>query len=214
MQTIEQMTLKDSMYLGQIPVFIYQIHYPSFVTTCNEAAAQAINEYYAQAAKKAEKHCRTVLYKQAAENAKYIPSNSPPFNSYTFDVTYEITFNTGCLTSLYMDTYLYMGGAHGETTRTSDTWNFNTGMQLRLNDFYPLSFVSLYRLQKNLDNQVEKRLKITPGSYFDDYSSLIQNTFNPNSFYLQPSGLVIYFQQYDIAPYSTGIPEFSVSSGI
>ena len=45
-------------------------------------------------------------------------------------------------------------------------------------------------------------------TYFDDYAKLIQNTFNPDSFYLFPGGVVIYFQQYDIAPYATGLPEF------
>ncbi|MFV0239920.1 MAG: RsiV family protein [Lacrimispora sphenoides] len=32
--------------------------------------------------------------------------------------------------------------------------------------------------------------------------------FNINGFFIKPSGIVIYYQQYDIAPYVRGIPEF------
>ena len=50
--------------------------------------------------------------------------------------------------------------------------------------------------------------------YFEDYCKLVLDSFNPEQFYLVPRGntydLVIYFQQYDIAPYSTGIPTFQM----
>ncbi|MFU2363539.1 MAG: RsiV family protein, partial [Clostridiales bacterium] len=35
-------------------------------------------------------------------------------------------------------------------------------------------------------------------------------TINFDSYYLTPKGIVIYFQQYDIAPYSSGLPEFLI----
>lgn len=209
MQTITQKTLKDTMVYDNIPVFIYQINYPSFTTTCSMTSAQRINEYYADAAKKMEEYCRTTLYNQALENAKYIQSNNPPFNSYTFDSNYYITFNTGCITSLYIDNYTFMGGAHGETKRTSNTWDFRTGKQLLLNDIYPLTFLSISRLQKLIEQQISERIVENPGSYFSNYEILVQNSFNPVSFYLGPDSLIIYFQQYDIAPYYTGLPEFS-----
>ena len=101
-----------------------------------------------------------------------------------------------------------MGGAHGETKRTSDTWDFVTGNRLKLADAYSLTPASLYQLHRSIARQIAKRLRETPGSYFEDYRSLLRDTFNVNSFYLQPGSGVIYYQQYDIAPYSTGIPEF------
>ena len=56
-----------------------------------------------------------------------------PFNYYEFYMTYKITWNKGCITSLYIDEYTYLGS----------------------------------------------------------------------------DGVVLYFQQYDIAPYAAGFPEFS-----
>lgn len=208
MQIIKDVTIKDTLYYGSIPVFVYQIIYPFFTTTCSSLSAQKINNYYALAAKKIEKYCHSVLYPQAVERARYIPTNNPPFNSYTLYTNYNVTYNNKCITSLYMDTYTYMGGAHGETNRVSNTWNFSTGTKLFLKDIYPLNITTFKGLQLAIGQQIQERLKVNSGSYFDDYKSLLQNSLNLNNFYIQPNNLVIYYQQYDIAPYSTGIPEF------
>ena len=102
-----------------------------------------INEYYASAAKDLEFYCRTTLYPRAVENARYIPSNRPPFNSYELIVKYHVPYNINCITSLYFDQYTFMGGAHGETLRKSSTWDFCSGRQLQLSDFYPPVSTSL-----------------------------------------------------------------------
>lgn len=208
MQVIKDITLKDTLFYRNIPVFIYQIIYPSFTTTCSASSAQKINNYYTQKAKAAEAYCRTVLYPLAAERARYIPESDQAFNSSTFDVTYKITYNHKCTTSLYMDAYTYMGGAHGETKRTSDTWDFTTGTKLSLKDVYALTPTSLQMLQSSIEQQISDRLKENPGSYFEDYKTLLQKTLDISSYYIQPGLIVIYFQQYDIAPYATGLPEF------
>lgn len=207
MQTVTQRTLENTMYYKDIPVFIYKINYPCFTTSCSIEAGRAINLYYMNMAANTELYCRTVLFPQAVNDKGYI-QDGRPFNSYTLNVDYKITFNSGCFTSLYTDTYTYMGGAHGETKRTSDTWDFNKGTKLHLGDIYALTPASFNYLLLSFEQQIADRLKANPGSYFDDYKSLMRNTFNINSFYVRPGSGVIYFQQYDIAPYSTGLPEF------
>ena len=197
------------MLYGNIPVFTYHIAYPSFSTTCVLSAAQTANIYYMQLAENTEQYCRTVLYPQAVESARYITSNHPPFNRYTLDMNYQITYNSGCITSLYMDTYTYMGGAHQELKRTSDTWDFSSGRQLHLDDISRLTPAALTGLQTAIEQQIAERLKESPGSYFEDYPYLLRNKFNQNHFFLRPGYIVIYYQQYEIAPYATGIPEFS-----
>ena len=209
MQTITEKILNDTMLYGNIPVFTYHIAYPSFSTTCVLSAAQTANIYYMQLAENTEQYCRTVLYPQAVESARYITSNHPPFNRYTLDMNYQITYNSGCITSLYMDTYTYMGGAHQELERISDTWDFSTGKQLHLDDISALTPAALNGLQTSVERQIAERLKESPGSYFEDYPYLLRNKFNQNHFFLRPGYIVIYYQQYEIAPYATGVPEFS-----
>lgn len=69
-------------------------------------------------------------------------------------------------------------------------------------------------LQKQIEQQIAKRIINNPSSYFNNYVSLIKKTFNTENFYLRANQFVIYFQQYDIAPYYTGIPEFSFTTTI
>ena len=130
MQTIFQKLLENAMTYHDMPVFIYKIYYPCFTTTCSAAAAESINRHYTENALAAETHCRTVLYPQAVETARYIVDKKPPFNSYTFDSVYQVTYNQNCVTSLYFDSYTFMGGAHGATFRNSDTWDFSCAAEI------------------------------------------------------------------------------------
>ncbi|HIT88930.1 MAG TPA: DUF3298 and DUF4163 domain-containing protein, partial [Candidatus Merdenecus merdavium] len=208
MQTIYNKTLEDTMYEGNIPVFIYNINYPFFTTTFSTAAGEKISSYYAINAKKTETYCREELFPLASSSALYRPGNQPPFHSYTLDVTYKITYNVTCITSLYMEEYTYMGGAHGATTRTSHTWNFISGKQLELKDFFPDDPSYQQYILENIHKDIAKRQKEKSEFYFENYEELVRNTFDPKNFYLTPDGIIIYFQQYDIAPYVNGIPEF------
>ncbi len=223
MQTISEQVLEDTLYSRQIPVLTYRITYPSFTTTCNPAAARRINAIYRKEAKEAEAYCRTVLFSNAAEQARYLPDGSS-FPSYQWLLTYTVTLNQGCVASLYLEQYAYMGGAHGNTVRTSDTWDFKTGTRLTLSDFLDVVFLDINfqdaallnpswrsHLFQAMERQIRDRLLETPGSFFEEYPVLLRETFQPNSFYLVPAGIVFYYQPYDIAPYATGIPEFFFS---
>lgn len=194
MQTVTTNTLTDTMYYKNIPVVAYKIDYPSFTTTCSAKAGESINTYYARIAQSTQDYCRKVIFAQAVQDADYI-QGTRPFNAYTLDVVFQITYNSECITSLYTDTYTYTGGAHGQTIRTSDTWDFSSGKRLRLTDFYPLTPSSLHQLQGSMESQIAQRLMENPGTYFDDYKTLLHNTFRINNFYVEPGKLVIYFQQ-------------------
>jgi hypothetical protein len=208
MQTITNKTLADTLYYEDIPVLTYTIHYPYFTTTCGYTTAWRINNFYRFQAKQKENYARTTLYKEAVEQAKYQKENNYPFNNYEVLSIYQITYNNNCIVSLYSDYYTYLGGAHGTTERTSETWDFQTGKRLSLSDYFPDDPMFMESILAEISRQVTDRLEKEPSTYFEDYPSLIQGNFNIEGFYVTPEGIVIYYQQYDIAPYSTGIPEF------
>lgn len=199
-------SFEDTMYYGNILVLTYKIYYPCIVSTCYSASAKSINYFYYQEAKNNEDYCRTVLYQMAQENAQN--NEGMPFHNYEFVVDFTVTYNKCSIISLYSDTYSYTGGAHGNTIRTSNTWDFRTCTLLQLGDIYSLTPNSLSKLQKCIEQQIAERLIENPGIYFDNYKFLLRDYFNANNFYLQPCNGIIYYQHYDIAPYSTGIPEF------
>ncbi|MGN0298670.1 MAG: DUF3298 and DUF4163 domain-containing protein [Lachnospiraceae bacterium] len=208
MQTIENESINNMLFYRDIPVLIYHIAYPIFHSTCNQKAVESINEVYRSLARDREYYCKWVLYPQAVEIARYIQENNPPFHPFEFNMMYQVTLNKGCVTSLYLEQYTYLGGAHGATIRTSDTWNFVTGKKINLKDFYTDDSMFEDKIIVWIENKISELLTVSPGNFFEDYANLLRNTFNPDSFYLTPEGIVIYFQQYDIAPYAAGIVEF------
>jgi len=150
------------------------------------------------------------LYQQAVDNYNYSQTNDFPFNPYEAYMEYTVTYNENCFLSVYVDKYEYTGGAHGNTVRSSDTWELCSGTQLPLYSFFKSGTNYNHVLTEEITKQAEYNLKQNQHIYFDDYKSLILKSFNQQSFYLTSNGMVIYYQQYDIAPYSTGIVEFLI----
>ena len=208
MQTILKKILANTMTSNNVPVLTYKIDYPSFTSTCSAEAAQNINRYYEDQARAEQSRFRTELYPEAVKQAEFAKENRYPFHPYEAISEFHVTCNSACVTSLYIDRYTYTGGAHGSTIRRSDTWNFRTGDRMTLSEFYPDNPSYQEAVLRGIDRQIEKQLKDGTNDYFDNYTELVRETFNPNSFYLTSEGITIYFQQYDIAPYSSGMPEF------
>jgi hypothetical protein len=116
--------------------------------------------------------------------------------------------------SLYLDEYEFTGGAHGATVRSSDTWNALTGQRIALSTLFPAGLGYVERLKELIYEEIERRNGAEPGQFVSGYQAVIEEAFSENNFYLTPGELVIYFQQYDIAPYSTGIPTFAFPYGL
>lgn len=155
------------------------------------------------------------LYPQAVKN--YIESQKNPnghFNPFGADLTYNVTYNDNCVLSFYYDTYNYTGGAHGSTIKKSNTFSLLSGRQLKLSNFFYPTTPYRRKILEEILRQARINNQQDEGLYFDDYERLIVRYFNPNSFYLTPEGIVIYYQQYDIAPYAVGMPEFLITNDL
>lgn len=196
--------IKADMKYDGVTVLSYQIEYPEFKSTDYKKSVNTINQFYKDRALEFQNYCRTKLYQMAVDQYLDDIKNDFPVRVYEALMTFNVTYNKACIISLYFDTYQYTGGAHGLTIRTSQTWNLQTGQMIKLNEL----FDCLYDYRAYIKNKIIEQIKKDPEPYFDNYEELVDQTFNVNSFYCTPQGVVIYFQQYDIAPYSSGIREF------
>lgn len=151
-----------------------------------------------------------VLYRQAVLGYQYARKNGFPFHAYDAVLQYEVTYNENCHLSVYDDEYQYTGGAHGNTLRSSNTWDLSGGCALPLAAFFEPDEDYRGMLIQILIRQADKNIQENPGIYFEEYRDLIAQNFNEESYYLTPDGLAIYYQQYEIAPYSTGIVVFTI----
>lgn len=201
---VKIITIKDEMKFKGVTLLKYKIEYPEFKSAYYQLSLSLINKYYKFKALEYQNHCKNELFKMAVEQYKDDVTNNFPIHVFEALVTYNLTYNSACIISNYFDQYEYTGGAHGNTIRSSQTWNLQSGSKLLLNQLVTCSPDYKAYILSQVREQIQKDTSI----YFEDYEKLIVETFNENSFYCTPQGIVIYYQQYDIAPYSSGIREF------
>lgn len=191
------------------PVLAFNMSFPE-VRLKDRAAQNRINMYYVHVANRFYNQAATELYNAAVEDYLYRMKNSFPFIPHEADLTYTVTLNEDCVLSLYFDRYTFTGGAHGSTLRTSDTWDLDTGERISLPDLFLGEEKCCRVVTKQILLQADENMKKDPGIYFENYRSLIVQNFDADSFYLTPQTAAVYFQQYEIAPYASGIIVFEM----
>jgi uncharacterized protein Usg len=155
------------------------------------------------------------LYQMAMVEYEYSIANNFPVRQFEAFVDFQETYNQNCAVSLYFDQYEYAGGAHGLTIRSSDTWNLMKSKKIELNEIFIHRTGLKDYLVGNIIHQIEEENKKGDSIYFEDYAKLVNENLKLNNFYLTPEGVVLYFQEYDIAPYASGLTTFLIpySSG-
>jgi hypothetical protein len=209
--TIREQTMEETLYHKGEPVLKYTIRYPEFSSAVFRIAAHEMNRYYQARTALQRQRYRQILYPQAVRDFDYAASHDYPFREYEAMMVHTVTYNKNCTVSLYADNYQYTGGAHGNTIRTSDTWDLKSAQRMSLASFFaaPVPFPAF--VLQSINGQIAAQLAEGTGMYFDDYEKNVTQNFNPRSFYLTDTGVVLYFQQYQIAPYASGIPEFTLA---
>lgn len=176
----------------------------------NKKAAEKINCRLWENMQAFLKNTEQTLLPSALADFKNSVQNGYPFNGYEAVLNYTLTYNQNCYLSYFYDDYSYTGGAHGNTVRASDTFYLPQGREVMLRNFFGVNEDYRIKVLKHIVKQAEQNMAENPGVYFENYQSLIVKNFDENSFYLTANGIVVYFQQYEIAPYSTGIVEFLI----
>lgn len=123
-------------------------------------------------------------------------------------ISYDYTMN-GDILSLKLDTYNYLGGAHGTSAIYSITINTKTGKIYTFKDLFKENTNSNEIITNRILNEIEKN----PDMYFEEnYKETIMNKDGEYKYYIDGDKLVIYFDLYDIAPYASGIPRFTIDA--
>ena len=208
--TVRELVMEETILYKNVPVLKYTIRYPEFSSAVFRIAVNEMNLYYRTRAMLQRQRYRQILYPQAVRDHDYAVSHDYPFHAYEAMMVHTVTYNQNCTVSLYADNYQFTGGAHGNTIRSSDTWDLKSARRLPLAHFFaaPVPFPAF--VLDSINAQIAAELAEETGMFFDDYQKNVAQSFNPRSFYLNSAGVAVYFQQYQIAPYASGIPEFTL----
>lgn len=205
---------KHTFKYDNIDVFTLTIIYPIIHMPNNQLSQAIINHQINRQISDYYMYASSKLYELAVETYKDSLANNFPFHSFEAYMEYTITYNENGYLSLYVDKYEYTGGAHGNTIRSSDTWELCTGTHIPLYCYFKPETNYKELLIKEIIRQADENMNSDAPPYFEDYRKLIVEYFNPSSYYLTPEGLAIYYQQYEIAPYATGIVVFTIPYSI
>ena len=203
---IQPNQIDSSVRFQDTILLTYSIQYPNTQAPAYPESAACINRYYETETLLYQDYLLRELFHQAADHYQYSIPGGNPVNAYEAVSRYQITLNASPLLSLYTDRYEYTGGAHGMTVRRSETWCLPQCRRLQLSELFPDGFDYRSYLLAQIAAQIEK----APELYFDNPNQNIAVHFQDDHFYCVPGGLVIYYQQYEIAPYSAGIREFEI----
>ena len=136
---------------------------------------------------------------QAAEEGK----NYPLASKFSAKMNYEIHRQDADLLSLTLRTYQFTGGAHGSSTLEGYTFKLATGQLLKYSELFNFDFASRQSLNEKIAAQIrERQIPI-----FEPYGGVSDN---PGFYMKAKNKVVLVFQQYEIAPYSSGILEFEI----
>ncbi|HDR8214512.1 TPA: DUF3298 and DUF4163 domain-containing protein, partial [Bacillus cereus] len=136
---------------------------------------------------------------------KETEGSSTPFHPYVANVDYKVSLNKPPLLSLYLNYYQYTGGAHGLYTWKANTFDLKEKKLLHLDDL----FQQEDKYKEVIRAEIVRQVKQNEGIYFPDATEKVMST-KKFHFFLEPNNLVIYFPLYEIAPYSSGIPQFRI----
>lgn len=210
MNIIKKCEIKNELKYKDTVILTYRIEYPEITSSNYCYGKNKFNKYNKEKALMLEHYIKTKLYADAINTYEYNSANGYPIMVFEVISEFNITYNNDLLVSLYEDKYEFTGGAHGNTIRTSQNWNLQTACFVPLSYFYPDNPYYLINILKNINSQIKAQIESGNNYYFDNYCELVLETFNLNSFFVTPASIAIYFQQYDIAPYSSGIPVFYI----
>ncbi len=122
----------------------------------------------------------------------------------TFHAEFEAVRNDARFISLTQNRYQYTGGAHGMNWLTASNVNLQTGRDDQLSDLFVTDADYRGFLNQFVRREGSKR----------NYPLWGFNGIRPDSsFYLTKEGIVLFFQPYEIAPYSEGVVRMLVPYG-
>ncbi|HPU67199.1 MAG TPA: DUF3298 and DUF4163 domain-containing protein [Clostridiales bacterium] len=207
-----QVTLRSverSFYYRGTEVLNVEMEYPVVSGIGNRAAA-IINGRIRSQVNSFWNYVRNQLYREAVSEYRNAMQNGYPFREFSAVLSYNVEYNRNCHLSIFREMFQYTGGAHGTTEKRSDTWNIRTGRLIPISDY----FERRADYKNIILTEAIRQADADPSIYFENYAELMEQNFDPESYYLTDAGptpgLVIYYQEYEIAPYASGTPIFTI----
>lgn len=147
-------------------------------------------------------------------NKEFFAAETPAYSQvFEFKIDHDPIYEDTAYISFLLSIYRYTGGAHGETSLIPITYSKQTKKLLSLEDVIQparkdwLSVLSA-EARKQLTAQVQARKLASSDDWITQGTVPQKEHFAV--FKLEKNGIRFVFNQYQVAPYSSGMPEITV----
>ncbi len=149
------------------------------------------------------------IYEMAKEDVKALKEDGIELK-YQLMINHDIHTANNELISLTTLNYQYTGGAHGLSVKVPYNFDLTNGKEINLKDLFKedSNYIDI------LNEEIQKQIQQNPDRFFPDEVELFSGINKNQSFYIKDGKLFIYFGQYEIAPYASGIIEFEIPSSV
>ena len=192
-QQVETKTLKK-----KTPYFKSELNIPVVRIPGNNVLSDRINKIFMEEALA----FRDQVEGEAKKTYEELTKAGIEVTPYEVITKYQI-HNIKDYLSLTIIYYQYTGGAHGISQVLAHNYDLASGNRLELKNI----FKEGYNYQEIINKIIKEAIAKKPEEFFPD---AFQGISEKQSFYIGKDGITIYFQNYEIAPYSAGNPEFLI----
>ena len=146
---------------------------------------------------------------EAAQRRSELVTDGLDFTPWAVEVDCEITRNDGKTLSLLREVYENLGGAHPLVTYRAETFDVASQGRLLLGDLFTVSEDEyLSRLKDLILPQMDKLETDSGVLYFDYAREELMTLLDPMDFALTGDSLLIFYNEYALAPYAAGLQHF------
>jgi hypothetical protein len=169
-----------------------QAQYPQLEKLASESAQSRINAILKDQADKFIAGMKSLVDKGKGQ---------PRYDSYQAESSYSVKWLTPDTLSIVCYTYTFTGGAHGSSSEIGYVFDLRTGNLRTLRDKVGDEKIRAY------NDTILQQIRAKNIPIFEPYKGIGEKT----TYYLEnDKTLVVVFQQYEIAPYSSGILRFEL----
>lgn len=195
-----EIEINTIQYSFETDILKVTVQYPVVEGLEDQSIQDQINNTFKQLA--------DLAIQEGEKNAKELASYTKDFpemprHCETY-FNYQIKYNQNGLLSLIFLNYQFAGGAHGGTIQTAFTFDLKSGELFKLQEFFKENTDYLTIFNHQIESDLTRRGLLS--LLFEPFAGMKQN----QPFYLSRNGFVIFYQQYEILPYSAGIQEFLI----
>lgn len=151
----------------------------------------------------------TLFSKFISDYETFIKENTDYTAAWSAEIEGSVVHSDSNIVNIKLDSYTFTGGAHGNSNATSLLFDSKTGKELSIkdivNDTVALSNIAEKKFREKYNIQPDKAINSTGLMFPDDKFILPQNIF------VSKEGLQLYYNPYEIAPYSEGTKDIDIS---